>query len=162
MRRFNLLLHIVSSAGWWGAVAAFLVLAIGGLRGNAGAACHAMALTGWGAIVPLAALSSATGLVQSLGGAWGLVRHWWVVFKIVITLPCSALLLLHLSMLGGCHTDIAAQMTFDAALALIVLMVPLGLSLYKPKGVTPWAVGPRRGWKRLVSPLACITRCRPF
>ena len=139
MKRLTLLLHVVSSAGWWGAVAAFLVLAIAGVGGDAGAACHALALTGWGAIVPLAVLSSATGLVQSLGSAWGLARHWWVVFKIVITLACTALLLLHLWMLGDCRSGTAAQMTFDAALALVVLMVPLALSVYKPRGVTPWA-----------------------
>ncbi len=143
MKRLNLLLHVVSSAGWWGAVAAFLVLAVAGLRGDAKAACHAMALTGWGAIVPLAAVSSLTGLVQSLGGAWGLARHWWVVFKIAITLPCAALLVLHLSMLGNCRAGTAAQMTFDAGLALIVLVAPLALSLYKPRGVTPWAVDRR-------------------
>ncbi len=143
MRRLNLLLHVTSSAGWWGAVLAFLILAVAGTDGTAVATCHALALTGWGAIVPLAALSSLTGLVQSIGGAWGLLRHWWVVFKIVITLPCSALLLLHLWMLGGCPTGIAAQMRFDAALALIVLTVPLALSVYKPKGVTPWAIRPR-------------------
>ncbi len=144
MRRLNLLLHVTSSAGWWGAVLAFLLLAMAGIDGNAATTCHALVLTGWGAIVPLAALSSLTGLIQSLGGAWGLLRHWWVVFKIVITLPCSALLVLHLWMLDGCRAGIAAQMRFDAALALIVLMVPLALSVYKPKGVTPWATRPQR------------------
>ena len=145
MRRLNLLLHVASSAGWWGAVAAFLALALAGLSGDAAAACRGMAVTGWGAIVPLAAISAATGLVQSLTGAWGLLRHWWVAFKIVITLPCSALLLLHLGALDGCRGGVAQQMTVDAALALAVLMVPLILSVYKPRGMTPWAYGPGRG-----------------
>ncbi len=132
MKRLNLLLHVTSSAGWWGAVAAFLALAMAGdARG--------MVLTGWGALVPLAALSSLTGLIQSLGGAWGLVRHWWVVFKIVLTLPCTALLLLHLMVLDRAGARAAGQMTVDAVLALVVLMVPLALSVYKPRGVTPWA-----------------------
>ena len=144
MRRLVLLCHVTASAGWWGAVAAFLAVAIDGTRGDTTGTCQALAVTGWGAIVPLAALSSLTGLIQSQGGAWGLLRHWWVVFKIVITLPCSALLVLHLWMLDGCRAGIAAQMRFDAALALIVLMVPLALSVYKPKGVTPWATRPQR------------------
>ncbi len=143
MKRLNLLLHIVSSAGWWGAVAAFLALAVSGMATDAHAACRGMMVTGWGAIVPLAALSGLTGLVQSLGGPWGLLRHWWVVFKVVITLPCSALLLLHLGGLGACGPGIAKQMTIDAGLALAVLMVPLGLSVYKPRGVTPWAASAR-------------------
>ena len=139
MKRLNLLLHVVSSAGWWGAVAAFLVLAMAGTGGDAQDACRSLALTGWGAIVPLAILSSLTGLVQSLSGAWGLVRHWWVVFKIAITLPCSVLLILHLWMLGDCRAGTVAQMRFDAALSLIVLIVPLALSIYKPRGLTPWS-----------------------
>jgi len=138
MKRLNLLLHVVSSAGWWGAVAAFLALAIAGTAGDARAACQAMAVTGWGAVVPLAAVSAATGVVLSLTGAWGLMRHWWVVFKVVITLPCSLLLLLHLEVLGGCGRGAATQMIVDAALALAVLIVPLALSVYKPRGVTPW------------------------
>jgi hypothetical protein len=142
MKRLNLLLHVTSSAGWWGAVAAFLALAVAGMTGDSHAACRAMAVTGWGAIVPLAVLSSATGLVQSLAGAWGLLRHWWVLFKIVVVLPCSLLLLLHLKALDACTAPTAGQMTLDAALALIVLLVPLALSVYKPRGLTPW--GQRR------------------
>ncbi len=142
MRQLTLLLHVASSAGWWGAVAAFLALAVAGMAGDARAACQAMALTGWGAIVPLAIASSLTGLLASLGSGWGLVRHWWVVFKIIVTLPCTVLLLLHLEGLGGCATGTARQMAVDAALALIVLLVPLALSVYKPRGATPW--GQRR------------------
>jgi hypothetical protein len=142
MRRLNLLLHVTSSAGWWGAVLVFLVLAIAGLGGVHEADCRALALTGWAAIVPLAAVSSLSGLVLSLSGAWGLARHWWVLFKGVMTLPCSALLLLHLQGLETCAAGTAAQMTVDAALALVVLMVPMVLSIYKPRGTTPWS---RRG-----------------
>ncbi len=141
MRRLKLLLHVTSSAGWWGAVLAFLVLAVAGMEGSVATACRALVVTGWGAIVPLAALSSLTGVWLSLGGAWGLVRHYWVLFKVVITLPCSALLLLHLRMLAPCGRGTAAQMTLDAALALVVLIVPMALSVYKPRGVTPWASG---------------------
>ena len=141
MKRLNLLLHVVSSAGWWGAVAAFLALAIGGVSRDRPGACHAMILTGWGAIVPLAALSTLTGVTLSVGGPWGLARHWWVVFKILVTLPCLALLGLHLMALGGCPSGTAPQMTIDAGLALVVLLVPLALSVYKPRGTTPWGAG---------------------
>jgi len=138
MRRLNLLLHVTASAGWWGAVLAFLVLAVAGTAAPHEAACRALVLTGWGAIVPLAALSSLTGLYMSLAGAWGLFKHWWVLFKVVITLPCSALLLLHLGGLGTCTHGTATQMTVDAGLALVVLMAPMVLSIYKPRGTTPW------------------------
>ena len=140
MRRLVLLCHVTASAGWWGAVAAFLAVAIDGTRGDTTGTCQALAVTGWGAIVPLAALSSLTGLWLSLSGPWGLGRHWWVVFKVVVTLPCSALLVLHLTRLGDCATGTARQMTIDAGLALVVLLVPLALSIYKPRGTTPWTL----------------------
>lgn len=140
MRRLKLLLHVISSAGWWGAVLAFLILAIAGVAGRPAAACQALVLTGWGTIVPLAALSSLTGLWLSLDSAWGLLRHYWVLFKAVITLPCSALLLLHLWKLTPCEPGTPGQMAFDAALALAVLIMPMALSVYKPRGMTPWAL----------------------
>lgn len=142
MKRLLLLVHAVASAGWWGAVVAFLALAVAGMEGDHAGACRAMALTGWAAVVPLAALSSLSGLWLSLRTPWGLLRHWWIVFKLVVALPCSILLLLHLQALGDCNRGTPAQMTVDAALALVVLMIPLALSIYKPRGATP--LGQRR------------------
>ena len=141
MKKLNLLIHVVSSVGWWGAVAAFLALAIAGVTGDAVTAATGLFITGWWVIVPLAVLATLTGFVQSLSGPWGLVRHWWVVFKIALTLPCTALLILHLQAVPYAAHEAATrqQMVIDAALALIVLMVPIGLSLYKPRGSTPWA-----------------------
>ncbi len=42
MRRLKLLLHVTSSAGWWGAVLAFLVLAVAGMEGSVATACRAL------------------------------------------------------------------------------------------------------------------------
>lgn len=142
MKRLPLLVHVVASAGWWGAVAAFLALAVAGMQGDPAGACRAMALTGWAAIVPVAGLSSLSGLWLSLGTPWRLLRHWWIVFKLIVTLPCSALLLLHLQALGDCDRGTPAQMAVDAGLALVALMIPLALSIYKPRGATP--LGQRR------------------
>lgn len=46
----------------------------------------------WLVLVPLAFASLLTGLVQSLGsaGAWVLVRHYWVLFKLLITVVALA------------------------------------------------------------------------
>lgn len=44
----------------------------------------------WLTLVPLAFATLATGLVMSLGTSWGLFRHYWVVFKLVITVFATA------------------------------------------------------------------------
>ena len=40
----------------------------------------------WVVLVPLAFASLLTGLVQSLSTTWGLARHYWVLFKLLINL----------------------------------------------------------------------------
>jgi ABC-type anion transport system duplicated permease subunit len=45
----------------------------------------AMDRIAWFALVPLNLPSLVTGLVSSLGSTWGLVRHYWVIFKLLLT-----------------------------------------------------------------------------
>ena len=100
MRKFVLTAHIISSVGWLGAVAAFLALSIAGLTSSDSqrvrAAYLAMDMTGWLVIVPLSFATLVTGLINSLGSAWGLFRHYWVLFKLLIAAVATALLLLHM------------------------------------------------------------------
>ena len=71
LRKLVLTLHVASSVGWLGAVAAFLVLAVAGLTSRdvqtMRAAYIAMELVTGFIIVPFCLASLATGLVQSLG-----------------------------------------------------------------------------------------------
>ncbi len=80
VRRIALTADVSSSVGWLGAVAGFLVLAVTGLRGEDPqlnrAAYLAMELTTWFVILPFAAASLLTGIVSSLGTAWGLLRYY--------------------------------------------------------------------------------------
>jgi hypothetical protein len=48
-----------------------------------------MELTSWVVLVPLSLGSLATGLICSLGSAWGLFRHYWVLFKLLINLVAT-------------------------------------------------------------------------
>ncbi|MFK0112132.1 hypothetical protein [Streptomyces sp. NPDC091217] len=158
IRKLALTAHVASSVGWLGSVAAFLALAVAGLSGQdterVRGAYAAMDVTGWYVIVPLAFASLLTGLVQSLGTAWGLFRHYWVLMKLVLTLVATFLLLLHMQVahrvadaaargtwsgaeLGGMR----AQLAFDAAAAVVVLLTTTALSVYKPRGIT------RHGWR---------------
>lgn len=153
LRKFTLTAHVTTSVGWLGAVASFLALAVAGLTSQDAqmvrAAYLAMELTGWFVIVPLSLASPLTGLVQSLGTTWGLFRHYWVLAKLLITIPASIFLLLHMQAIGRI-ADVVAETTLsstdlgrlriqlvaDAGAALLVLLVATTLSVYKPRGMT--------------------------
>ncbi|RWK37388.1 DUF2269 family protein [Mesorhizobium sp.] len=155
LRKFALTAHVASSVGSLGAVAGFLVLAVAGLTSKdpqmVRAAYLAMELTAWYVIVPLVLASLVTGLVQSVGTPWGLFRHYWVVAKLLLNLVVTVVLLLQLELIGYL-ADVAAETTFSntdlyglrispvihAAGGLLVLLVPVALSLYKPRGLTPY------------------------
>lgn len=159
VRKAALVVHLTCSVGWVGAVACFLALAIAGLGSSdiqtVRAAYVAMGLITWFVIVPLSIASPLTGVIQSLGTAWGLFRHWWVLVKLLITLPCTAFLLLHMQAIdrlarAAAETALASgdlralriQLATDAAAALVVLLVIVVLAIYKPRGLTRY--GQRR------------------
>src|SRR5262249_44431121 len=88
LRKFVLTAHVVSSVGWLRAAAAYVVLAVLVLTTRNAqmvrAGIRMMELADLFVIVPLGAASLITGIVQSLGTTWGLFRHYWVVFKLLI------------------------------------------------------------------------------
>ena len=47
-------------------------------------------------IVPCSLAALMSGLVQSLGTEWGLLRHDWIVAKLSLTVSASVILLLHI------------------------------------------------------------------
>jgi hypothetical protein len=100
LRKFALIVHLVFSVGWIGAVVVYLVLGISAVTNKDAqtvrAAWIAMELTGWSAIVPLALGSLLTGLVMELGTPWGLFRQYWVLITLVLTLFSTVVLLLHM------------------------------------------------------------------
>jgi hypothetical protein len=153
LRKLGLTAHVTSSVGWLGAVAGFLALAVAGLTSHDAervrAAYLAMELTAWWVLVPLSLASLLTGLVQALGTAWGLLRHYWIVAKLVLTAFATLLLLLHTRPIGylarvAAETTLAGdelrglrlRLVADAGAALLVLLVTTALSVYKPRGVT--------------------------
>jgi hypothetical protein len=80
------------------------VLAIAGLVGgdatSATTAYPAMRWTTWFVIMPLAFACLLVGLLESVGTSWGLLRHYWVVWKLAITLAAVAVLLLQLGVIN--------------------------------------------------------------
>src|SRR4029453_12691139 len=108
LRKLALTAHVTASVGWLGAVIAFLALSIAGLTSpdpqTVQGAYLVMELTGWVVLVPLSLGSLATGLVCSLGSTWGLFRHDWVLFKLVINVVAIIVLLLYGPGPGGSNS----------------------------------------------------------
>jgi hypothetical protein len=136
-----------------GGVACFLVLAIAGFTGtkpqSVQAAYLAMNLICWFVVVPLSLASPASGIFQALGTPWGLTKHYWVLVKLLVTVPCSAVLLLHMlpttelaaaaaqgALVGDALRDLRVQLIADSAVALVVLLLTVVLAVYKPRGLT--------------------------
>jgi hypothetical protein len=159
LRKFTLMTHVASSVGWLGAVGAFLALAVAGVvRDDAvtlQAVNVAMDLIGWFVIVPLCLASVLSGLAQSLGTEWGLIRHYWVLMKALITIPCSVLLIPHIrparqlaeaavpTILATPELNVLQiELAADAAAAFMALLITVALAVYKPRGFT------RYGWRK--------------
>jgi uncharacterized membrane protein len=149
-RKLVLTVHVVASVGWIGAVVAYLALVFAALVSDdpqtVRAAFLAMELT-YFALVPLAVVALVTGLVQSLGTTWGLFRHYWVIFKFVLTVVATVVLLLNMSTVNSL-ADIAADTGRDlpeaggqllhAGVGLLVLITTAVLGIYKPPGMTAY------------------------
>jgi hypothetical protein len=156
VRKFALTAHVTSSVGWLGAVAGFLALAVVGLASQDAQTVRGAYLVmepiGWFLLVPLALASLLTGLVQSLGTTWGLFRHYWVLFKLLINLFATIVLLMYMQTLDS-FADVAADPTLTAddlgllrspspvlhaGAALLLLLVATTLAVYKPRGMTSY------------------------
>ena len=158
VRQFALTAHVIASVGWLGSIVAFLVLAILGLTSQDALTVRGvyvvMEPTAWRVLVPFAFASFLTGIVVSLGTVWGLFEHYWVIFKLLITVLATIILLIYMQTFGAMAV-VAADPSADivavrnaspllhATLALLVLLVATVLAVFKPRGMT------RYGWRKL-------------
>ncbi|ROP37247.1 hypothetical protein EDD40_2549 [Saccharothrix texasensis] len=154
MRKFVLLTHITTSVGWLGAVFAYLALDITATTGQdvetVRAAYVAMAIMVSYVIVPLAMASAVIGVVNALGTPWGLLRHYWILVKLLLTVFAATVLLIETSTVH--HLADTATSGIDprelpgtllhSIGGSVVLLLIMVLSVYKPRGVT------RHGWRR--------------
>lgn len=108
----------------------------------------------WYTLIPLAVASLLTGLVQSLGTTWGLFRHYWVLFKLLISVGAIVVLLMYTETLGYLAGVAAVpdsplgmlrspSVLIHAVLALVLLLLATVLAVYKPRGRTPYAIRTR-------------------
>jgi uncharacterized membrane protein len=88
---------------------------------------------------------------SSLFTKWGLFRYYWVLLKLVITVLATLVLLVHTQPIelpanAAATTDISGaalqgaqlNMVVASSAALVVLLVLTALSVYKPRGMTPY------------------------
>jgi hypothetical protein len=152
LRKFALTVHVTCSVGWLGAVAGSLALAVAGLVSRDAQTVRAaylmLELVGWYVLVPLSFASLITGLVQSLGTTWGLFRNYWVLVKLLMNVFATIVLLLYTQLLsdlarvaadtsGGDVSGLRSPSpVVHAVAALLLLLVAVTLSVYKPRGQT--------------------------
>ncbi len=156
LRKFALTAHVVSSVGWLGAVVVFLGLSIAGMTSQhpetVRGAYLAMESIGLFVLVPFSVASLLTGLVQSLATKWGLIRHYWVVAKLLINVLASLILLIYTQTLASLAATASADgdlgllrspsPVLHAIAGLVLLLAAAALSVYKPRGMT------RYGWHK--------------
>src|SRR5215210_5108616 len=170
LRKCALAAHIALSVGWIGAVADYIALDVAAATSrNAETlrACYlAMELIAWYVIVPLALTSLLTGLVMSLGTKWGLFRHYWTLFSLVLTIFATIVLLVNMqtvSFLAGIaaetdRADVGALRgglpgeLLHAGVGLLVLLVIQVLNLYKPRGMTAYGQRKQDEQRKLLQP----------
>jgi hypothetical protein len=156
-RNLLLTVHIVVAVGALGTDAILLTLGITGLvSGDADvirASYVTMDLLISAVLLPLALGALLTGVLLGLGTRWGLVRHYWVLTKLVLTIGAAtaAVFSLRPSLneaaanalrvpLAELPTtgigQVGVGVTVAPAVALLVLITAVVLAVYKPWGQT--------------------------
>lgn len=143
-RKVALVGHVLSSVGWFGVAVAIVGCVVAAKVTAQPSFAHALyrvvAASGW-LSVPAGLVAAATGALLGLGTKYGLIRYWWVVVKILITIAVVITDALLVSAVAG---DVAATGRPTPALYgstsahIVVLTIAAVLSVIKPRGLTPW------------------------
>lgn len=142
-RKTLLTTHVATAVSWLGADLVLIVLGVAALRGQTGAYAAAATIGDW-LLVPLTLAVWAIGVLNAVLTPWGLVRHRWVLVKLVITtvmvlLVCFALTpgLREAAALGD---ELARPERINMVVAPSVsgalLILATALSTFKPWGRT--------------------------
>lgn len=169
-RKALLTLHITCSAGWLGAVAAFLALSVVGMISlnpdQVRGAYLSMYLISRFVVIPLSLAAVTTGMTLALGSAWGLFRYYWIAMKFGLALFATFALLVHqfavisvaatrvtgtttAALFGADFEPLKTELVRAPSLALVVLLTIASLGVFKPWGLTPY--GQRKPQERSMS-----------
>jgi len=149
-RKTWLALHLAVSVGWIGGAGVYLALVLRAMAEPGPALVRstwaALNLIGWWVLVPMALVSVSSGVVLALGTRWGLLRHYWVVISLVLTVLAAAVLLAHMGTVSAQAAAAEAGLAepaglpselLHAGLGLVVLLFVHSLNIFKPRGLTP-------------------------
>jgi uncharacterized membrane protein len=145
----------VTSVGWLGADAVLLALSVTGATNRStllGLPVDAVVypaawLVGVAVVIPLSWVAWLSGVVLGLGTRWGLLRHWWVLAKLVTTSVMALLVLFvlvpslrhaaELATTTGVPDAKRTQLLFPPIVACALLIGNVVLGMYKPWGRIP-------------------------
>ena len=159
-RKFVLVTHVVASGVWLGLDVAMAVLVGAAVATDdpqtRGAALQAVRLVTVWPMVTAGLVALLSGVLLGLGSRYGLVRYWWVLIKLVLTLVLCTLVVTALRggvaeaaeagraiTAGGGEPWTAGDLVFPPIVSTTALLVAYLLSFFKPWGRT------RTGHRRL-------------
>ena len=166
LRKTLLVLHIVLSIGWMGVDIALLALLITARTTDDAnlvvSGFNAIRMIVPVAIPPLSLGILGTGLLLGLGTPWGLLRYWWVLIKLILSLVMTVLVFV--SLVPGANSmailaasnasadvvraslgDLPTQLMFPPVVSFLMLGAATILSVFKPWSRTPWSPDLRSG-----------------
>ncbi|WP_409470827.1 DUF2269 domain-containing protein [Streptomyces sp. HC307] len=148
-RRASLVVHVAASASWLGLTLGLLALGVTatttGSAVTVETSVRAMKLFADWLLLPVAFLTLLSGLLLSLGTAWGLARHRWVYTKFWLTLATTTATVFALRpgvnsavtavATGGPLPD-AGDVLFGPVVSLSAYVFMTVISILKPWGPT--------------------------
>ena len=159
-RKTILILHVISGIGWMGVDIALLVLLITARTSNdpvlVASGFNAIRIIVPVAVPPLSLAILVTGLLLGLGTQWGLVRYWWVLVKLILSLIMTVLVFVALmpgvneiNVLAATGSsadamratlgDLPTGLLFPPVVSFLMLGAATVLSIFKPWRQTPWS-----------------------
>jgi hypothetical protein len=161
-RRVLVLLHVLTSMSWIGVDLVIGVLSFTGLSTDdprtMATAYGGLALFAVPLLLALGLGTLATGILLGLGTRFGLLRYWWVVVKLVISVVLTVLVIVALRptlgeaavetstvdpTLADRLADVRLTMVFPPLVSTTALVVTAWLGVFKPWG--PTRLGRDRG-----------------
>lgn len=161
-RQWVLLSHVVLSVGWLGAGAANLVLAVTAATTSSPTSRRVsyelINRLDFALVIPLAFGSLASGVLISVVTPWGLIRHWWVLVKLALTVVVIVFstfgvgVWVEQSIAATATSDLPSPTAFwlvaGAAANVAAFLFMTWASIAKPWPKTPWARLRRRAVKQ--------------
>ncbi len=142
-RKAVLTVHVVTAVGWLGVDLVLLTFGVAGLTGADPEVVYpAQSLIGRMLFAPLSVLVWLVGVVNAVGTPWGLLRHRWVLVKLLLTTAMLGLVLFlllpALTEAGDLADDLPRRdritMVVAPSVSSTLLLFATVLSTYKPWG----------------------------